>query len=454
MTSTTERPEVEPARGGTHASGEPADDLLARHRAVAPSWTSLYYEEPLELVSGSGNRVTDSRGRTYLDFFGGILTNMVGYDLPALREAVTKQISRGVVHTSTLYLLRSQVELAEKIARLSKIPDAKVFLTSSGTEANEAALLLAMTYRRSNQVLALRNSYHGRSFATVGITGNRSWSASSFSPLQTTYLQGGYRFRSSFRGMDDDAYVDACVADLRELLAVATAGDVACLIAEPVQGVGGFAVPPDRLLGAYKEVLDETGTLFISDEVQTGWGRTGETFFGIEASGVVPDMLTFAKGLAGGYAIGGVVARGDVMDCLDANGISTFGGNPVATVAANAVLDHVLDHDLQHNAARLGALLKDGLGAAAQRLDLVAEVRGKGLMIGLELVGADGYAPHPAAAAAVLEQARAGGLLIGKGGLHGNVIRIAPPLTLTEDEAREGLGVLLTALEAVDAAQG
>lgn len=428
-------------------------DLLARHRAVLPSWMSLYYEEPVELVGGSGNRVTDTAGRTYLDFFGGILTNMVGYDVPEVREAVTEQISRGVVHTSTLYLMRSHVELAEKVARLSGIPDAKVFFTNSGTEANETALLLAMTYRRSNQVLALRNSYHGRSFATVGVTGNRSWSASSFSPLQTTYLQGGYRFRSSFRGMDDDAYVEACVTDLRELLAVATAGDVACLIAEPVQGVGGFAVPPARLLAAYKEVLDETGTLFISDEVQTGWGRTGESFWGIGASGVTPDAMTFAKGLAGGYAIGGVVARGDLMDCLDANGISTFGGNPVSTAAANAVLDYVLDHDLQANAAKLGTLLKDGLQRAADRLPLVAEVRGKGLMLGVELVGPDGYAPAPAAAAAVLEETKKAGLLIGKGGLYGNVLRVAPPLTLTAEEAEEGLGVLVEALETVDAAQ-
>lgn len=452
MTSTTSRSTADRA-GAPEVGPAGEDDLLARHRRVAPSWMGLYYDEPIEIVGGSGNRVTDSRGTTYLDFFGGILVNMVGYDLPAVREAVTEQISRGVVHTSTLYLLRSQVELAEKIARLSRIPDAKVFFTSSGTEANEAALLLAMTHRRSNQVLALRNSYHGRSFATVGVTGNRSWSASSFSPLQTTYLQGGYRFRSSFRHLDDDAYVEACVADLRELLDVAVTGDVACLIAEPVQGVGGFAVPPPRLLAAYKEVLDETGTLFVSDEVQTAWGRTGRSFFGIEASGVVPDMMTFAKGLAGGFAIGGVVARGDVMDVLDAKGISTFGGNPVATAAANAVLDHVLDHDLQRNADRLGRVLLDGLRRAADRLPLVGEVRGTGLMVGVELVGADGYAPAPDAAAAVLEETRARGLLVGGGGLHGNVLRVAPPLTLTADEAAEGLGLLVDALEAVDAAR-
>ena len=427
-----------------------SEDLLQRHRAVMPSWLALYYDRPVELVSGSGSRVTDSEGNTYLDFFAGILTNMLGYDPAEVRDAVMEQIGRGVVHTSTLYLLRAQIELAERIAQLSGIPDAKVFFTCSGTEANEAALLLATTYRRSNSVIALRNSYHGRTFATTAITGNRGWSASSLSPLQVTYAQGGYRFRSSFRDLDDAAYVQACARDLRELLDTTTAGDVACMIAEPVQGVGGFAVPPDGLFGAYKEVLDERGILFVSDEVQTGWGRTGEHFWGIGAHGVVPDAMTFAKGLAGGYAIGGVVARGDLMDCLTANSISTFGGNPVSAVAAGAVLDVVLARDLQGNAAKLGATLLTGLRDVAERCPLVGEVRGKGLMIGIELVGPDGYAPDASAAARVLEETRSRGLLVGKGGLYGNVLRLAPPLNLSQDEADEGLGILVAALETVD----
>jgi 4-aminobutyrate aminotransferase len=425
-------------------------ELLARHRAVMPNWMALYYDEPIEIASASGRRVTDREGRTYLDFFAGILTNAVGYDVPEISDAVRAQLATGVLHTSTLYLIEKQVELAERIAELSGIPDAKVFFTNSGTEANETALMLATQYRRSDQVMALRNSYHGRAFATVAITGNRGWSASSLSPVKVSWVHGGYRFRSPFRHLSDADYVKACVDDLREVIEVTTSGDVACMIVEPIQGVGGFALPPDGLFAAFKEVLDEYGILLISDEVQTGWGRTGENFWGIQAHGVVPDAMTFAKGLGNGLAIGGVVARGDLMDCLGANSLSTFGGNPVSTAGALATLDYVLEHDLQANAAKLGALLFDGLRAIAEENPVVGDVRGKGLMIGIELVDADG-APAPAAAVAVLEGARERGLLIGKGGLYGNVIRLAPPMTLTEDEVGEALAALRGAIEEASA---
>lgn len=431
-----------PSPDGPHA------ELLTRHRAVMPDWLSLFYDQPIEIVSGSGRRVTDGEGRTYLDFFAGILTNMLGYDVPEVREAILEQVGRGVVHTSTLYLIRQQVELAERIARLSGIEDAKVFFTSSGTEANETALLLATAYRRSNQVIALRNSYHGRAFATTAITGNRGWGVSSLSPVQVTYAQSGYRYRSVFGDLDDAAYVDRCTADLRELVDTTTAGDVACMIAEPIQGVGGFTVPPDGLFGAYKEILDETGILFVSDEVQTGWGRTGEHFWGIEAHGVVPDAMTFAKGLGNGTAIGGVVARPELMDCLQGQSVATFGGNPLSTAAATATLDYVLEHDLQAQAARTGLILREGLDKATASLASVGEVRGKGLMIGVELVHPGTRTPDPAAAAAVLERCREAGLLVGKGGLYGNCLRVAPPLTLTDDEAREGLAILCDALAA------
>jgi 4-aminobutyrate aminotransferase len=424
-------------------------ELLARHQAVMPSWLALYYEQPIEIVSGKGRRVTDGEGRTYLDFFAGILTNSLGYDVAEVREAIAEQLATGVMHTSTVYLIRRQVELAERIAELSGIEDAKVFFTNSGTEANETALMLAAQYRRSNQVLAMRNSYHGRAFATVAITANRGWSASSLSPLQIAFLHGGYRYRSPFRDLSDSAYIDACVEDLRDVIATCTAGDVACLIAEPIQGVGGFATPPDGLFGALQSVLDEYGILFVSDEVQTGWGRTGSHFWGYQAHGARPHALTFAKGLGNGLAIGGVVARPELMDCFTANSLSTFGGNPVSTSGALAVLDYIRDHDLQANAEQQGTRLLAGLRTAAGSHDRIGEVRGKGLMIGVELVEPGTRKPDAAAAARFQELARTRGLLVGKGGLYGNVLRIAPPLTVTTEEIDEALAIIGDTLAAL-----
>ena len=425
-------------------TNQPPDDLLERHRAVLPSWMPLYYQEPIEIVSAKGAQVTDAAGRSYLDFFGGVLTNMLGYDIAEVREAVERQLRSGVVHTSTLYLIRQQVELAEKIARLSGIPDARVFFTNSGTEANEAALLLATNYRRSNSILAVRNSYHGRTYATIGITGNRSWSASALNPLNVSFLHSGDRMRGLFKGMSDDQYVTAAVEDLREVLATTTAGEVACLIPEPIQGVGGFVHGPDGLFAAWKRVLDEHGILFVSDEVQTGWGRTGEHFWGYQAHGMTPDLLTFAKGVGNGFALAGLVGRADVLEAVQGISFSTFGGNPISTAAGNAVIDYVLDHDLQANAAQVGRILLDGLRAVDS--PIVGDVRGKGLMLAIEFVESGTTQPNLKATNAVFEACKRDGLLVGKGGLYGNTIRMGPPLTLTEAEAREALQILTDAI--------
>ncbi|MDX6249928.1 MAG: 4-aminobutyrate aminotransferase [Kribbellaceae bacterium] len=416
-------------------------ELWERHKAVMPDWLALYYEEPIEIVRGSGRRVTDGEGNEYLDFFAGILTNAIGYDIAEISDAVREQLASGVAHTSTVYLIRQQIELAEKIAELSGIPDAKVFFANSGTEANETALLLATQNRRSNQVLALRNSYHGRAFGTVAITGNRGWSASSLSPVNVQYLQGAYHYRSPFKDLPDAEYIKVCTDDLRNVIETTTAGDVACMILEPIQGVGGFSSPPDGLYAAFKEVLDEFGILLISDEVQTGWGRTGEHFWGIQAHGVVPDAMTFAKGLGNGFAIGGVVARAGLMDSLSANSLSTFGGNPISTTAAKATIDYLLDHDLQANAAKRGAQLMDGLRGISEEFPELGDVRGKGLMLAAEIVK-DGSEPDAATTAKLQQETKNRGLLIGKGGLYGNVLRMAPPMTLTEEETTEALEIL------------
>jgi 4-aminobutyrate aminotransferase len=424
-------------------------NLYDRHRAVLPEWLALYYREPLEITHGEGRHVWDADGNRYLDFFGGILTTMTAHALPEVTKAVAEQAGR-IIHSSTLYLNRPMVELAERIATLSGIPDARVFFTTSGTEANDTALLLATAYRGSSQILAMRNSYHGRSFSTVGITGNRSWSPTGLSPLHTLYVHGGVRTRGPYAQYSDERFIEACVADLEDLLGHTR--DVAALIAEPIQGVGGFTAPPDGLYAAFRQVLDRHGILWISDEVQTGWGRTGEHFWGWQAHGQAgpPDILTFAKGIGNGMSIGGVVAREEVMNSLDANSISTFGGSPVTMAAGLANLGYLLDHDLQGNARRVGGLLIERIRAAAAGVDAVREVRGRGLMIGVELTRPGTDLAHPEAAAAVLETARENGLLLGKGGGHNtSTLRIAPPLSLTVAEAEEGAAILEQALHAL-----
>ena len=276
-------------------NGSRTVSLLDRHRALLPSWLTLYYEQPIELVRGEGRYVWDADGTRYLDFFGGILTTISGHGVPEVVDAIREQAGAHAAHLDALPQCADD-RARGTAAALSGIPDAKVFFTTSGTEANEAALLAATCFRRSNQVLALRNSYHGRSFGTIAITANRSWSPTSLSGLQVSFVHGGYRLRSPYRDLDDDAYIDACVQDLRDVIDMCTSGDVACMIAEPIQGVGGFATPPDGFFGAMQKVLADYGILFISDEVQTGFGRTGEHFWGYQAHGIVPDLITVAKG--------------------------------------------------------------------------------------------------------------------------------------------------------------
>ncbi len=424
------------------------EELLRRHRAVLPSWIALYYDEPISIVEGEGRHVVDAEGNRYLDMFGGILTTMTGYRVPEVVEAIREQAGR-MLHTSTLYLIESQIELAERIAALSGIPDAKVFFTNSGTEANDAALMMSTQYRKSNQVLAMRNSYHGKSHSAVAVTGNRAWSATQLTPFHTVYVQSGYRYRSPFKDLDDASYIEACKDDLRDLLRVAVSGQVACLIAEPIQGVGGFATPPDGFYGGLEEVLDEQGILFISDEVQTGWGRTGEHFWGYQAHGVTPDLITFAKGLGNGVAIAGVVGRADIIDAIPANSISTFGGNPLATTAALANLDYLIRNDLQTNARKVGGQLRIDLDRLAEEVPNIGDVRGKGLMLGVEFVVPRTTDADVATTKQVMEAARRRGLLIGSGGLHGNVLRIAPPLSITSEEAADGFRMLSDAVHEV-----
>ncbi|MEL7158274.1 MAG: aspartate aminotransferase family protein, partial [Actinomycetota bacterium] len=354
-------------------------ELLARYRAALPSFVAPLHAEPISIDRGEGSYVWDVEGNRYLDWFGGVLTTMVGHSVPEVVTAVQEQAAK-VMHTSTLYLSEPMIAFAEEVAAVSGIPDARVFFTASGTEANDTALMLACAHRRSNEILAMRNSYHGRSYSAQAITAQRSWSVASMSGLNVNFVHGGYRLRSPFRDLDDEAFTQACVADLVQIIDMATAGDVAAMIAEPIQGVGGFATPPDGFFGAMGKELDNRDILFISDEVQTGWGRTGEHFWGYQAHGIVPDMLTFAKGVGNGITLAGVVARAEIMDSIKVLSFSTFGGNPLSTAAGRATLRYVLDHDLQGNAKKMGDRLTERLGPVIDETDWIAELRGRGLM--------------------------------------------------------------------------
>ena len=424
-------------------------ELTERTRAVMPSWLALYYDEPIAIDRGGGRTVWDLEGNEYLDFFGGILTTMTAYSLPEVTAAINEQAAK-VLHTSTLYLNQPMIELAEMVAEMSGIPDARVFFTPSGSEANDAAMLLATSYRKSNQVLALRNSYHGRSFTAIALTSHRSWSPTGYSGLNVQYVQGPYKKRSPYAHLDDDAFVEAAVADLQQVIDMMTSGDVAAMIAEPIQGVGGFATPPDGFFKAFKDVLDEYGILFVSDEVQTGWGRTGEHMWGYQAHGITPDIMTFAKGIGNGLSIGGVVARPEIMNCIGANSISTFGGNPLVSAGALANLKYLVENDLQGNALKQGSRLYETLRPVSEETPWIFELRGKGLMLAIETAEPGTGEPDTARAGRLLEECKQRGLLIGKGGLYGNVLRIAPPLSVTEQEIDRAAEIIIAAVSAID----
>jgi len=423
------------------------EELLARYRAVLPSYLNPLHAQPISIDRGEGSWVWDLEGNRYLDWFGGVLTTMIGHAIPEVVTAVQEQAAK-VMHTSTLYLSEPMVAFAEEVAAVSGIPDARVFFTASGTEANDTAIMTACAHRGSNEVLAMRNSYHGRSYSAQAITAQGSWSVASMSGLNVNFIQGGYRLRSPFRDLDDDAYTTACVEDLVQMIDMATAGNVAAMIAEPIQGVGGFATPPDGFFGAMGKELANRQILFISDEVQTGWGRTGKHFWGYQAHGIVPDMLTFAKGVGNGITLAGVVGRAEVMNSIDVLSFSTFGGNPLSTAAGRATLKYVQDHDLQGNAKRMGARIEERLGPVVAETDWIAELRGRGLMQAMETVHPGGIEPDPAIAGRLLDACKERGLLVGKGGLYGNVLRMAPMLAITEEELDVGLDAMIAAIAA------
>jgi 4-aminobutyrate aminotransferase len=426
------------------------DSLLERYRAVYPRWVPVLYAEPIELVRGEGAYVWDDTERRYLDFYGGIATTISGHAVPEIVSALAEQASR-LLHVSNTYLIRPQVDLAEKLGRLSGIPDAKCFFVNSGTEAIEAALLTATAARGSNEVIALRRSYHGRSFTTIAVTGSPAYKSTTFSPLNVQYAPEPYCYRCPF-DLEYGSCGMRCAQDVEHIIRHATSGNVAAMITESIQGVAGCIPPPPDYFPALREILNRYGIPLIADEVQSGIGRCGGSFFFILSQGVVPDMIVAAKSLGNGLPIGVVIGRAELLDAIPGFSISTFGGNPLVTTGALANLSYLEGLDHMNRAVDLGDYLLDGLRRLQERHALVGDVRGSGLLLAIELVR-DRQTKDPASAETmrVVEAARERGLLIGKGGSYGNVIRIAPPVVITREDCDVALGVLDDALAAAAA---
>jgi len=429
------------------ATGGDAADLLRRHRESMFPSVSLFYEEPIEIRQGEGQFAYDGDGRQYLDFFGGIATVSSGYAIPEINEPVKEQLDR-VAHSSTLFLIRSQIELAERIRAMTPEKLNKVLFVNSGTEANEAAFLITTLNRGSNELIALRHSYHGRSFATINASGQRPWRSSNLSPLQVHYAQAPYCYRCPW-GLSYPTCGIKCADDVEEIITTTTSGAPAAFIAEPIQGVGGFITPPFEYFVRVQEILNRHGIPFIADEVQTGWGRTGVADFGFQAYGVDPDVVVFAKGLANGVPIGGVIASDELASSIRSLSLSTFGGNPVATTAALANLNYIATNNLRQNALEIGGYLKERLFELQDKHATIGDVRGLGLMIGIELVRDRATKePAPDIFTAVQEEAKRRGLIIGKGGLHANTIRLCPPLIVSRADVDAAIEILDAAFSA------
>ncbi|HEY5146739.1 MAG TPA: aspartate aminotransferase family protein, partial [Polyangiaceae bacterium] len=406
-------------------------EVAAKFKQYLFPSNATYYADALAIESGAGIHVRDFDGREYLDFFGGILTVSVGHAHPKVNAAAVAQIQR-LGHVSTLYPTLALAELAEKLVRLAPGKLERAFFCTSGTEADETAVALAQVHTGRQEVIALRHGYSGRSMLGQSLTGNARWRALPTQVAGVKHAHAPYCYRCPF-GLRFPSCELRCADDIEELIQTTTVGTIAGFIAEPILGVGGVIVPPPGWMKRAVDIVRKYGGVFICDEVQTGFGRTG-AMWGIDGEGVEPDVVTMAKGIANGFPISAVVTTTALASAWRAGNVATFGGNPVSCAAANATIDVIVGEGLVENAATTGALLKSGLEALKSRHAIVGDVRGRGLMLGMELVrdepGGD-RTPHADATLRLLEETRKRGLLLGRGGLYGNVVRVAPPLVVS-----------------------
>jgi 4-aminobutyrate aminotransferase-like enzyme len=418
-----------------------SEEVVRKHKEFLWPAVTNFYKQPLVADHASMQYVWDLEGLKYLDFFGGILTISVGHANPKITGPVKAQVDR-LQHLSTLYPNEQIVALAEKVAQITPGALRSSFFTSSGTEANEAAIMLARMATGSYDIVALRHAYSGGSALAKSVTAQAPWRKSAVISVGVSHAINPYCYRCPLGLKYPDCEV-ACAKDVENLIQTGTSGQIAAFIAEPIQGVGGFITPPKEYFKIVFNAVKRYGGLFISDEVQTGFGRTGKKWFGIEHWEVTPDIMTCAKGMANGAPIGATITTKELAASFQGLTISTFGGNPVTSVAAKATIEFIEEENLLENSHTVGAYFRGKLEELQEKYPVIGDVRGKGLMLGMELVkDRVTKEPAPEATNQLLERTRDHGLLIGKGGLYSNVIRLSPMLNIAKTDVDEAVRIL------------
>jgi 4-aminobutyrate aminotransferase len=424
--------------------------LAAEQRKYLFPCVRPYYREPLVVRRARGVWVYDERDRPFLDFFAGILTTALGHCHPEVVARVREQVGE-LGHTSTLYITEPQINVAKRLAELAPGRLQRSLFLNSGTAAIDAAVTVARLYTGRDEIIALRLGYSGNSLLATNLTAHAPWRPLASAVPGIKHALAPYPYRSPF-GDDPEVNAERFAEDIENIIQTATNGRPAALLAETILGVGGFIVPPPGYFQRAAEIIRSYGGLFICDEVQAGFGRTGDRWFGIEHWEVEPDVMVLAKGIANGFPVGAVVARADVAAAWDKKMISTFGGNPVSMAAAETTLDVMVREQVPARAAVRGRQLRHGLEALQEQHPWIGEVRGMGLMQALELVvDPTSKTPDPERAQALLHAAKEEGLLLGLGGLNGHVIRIGPSLLIEEAEVEEGLARLARACRRMEA---
>ena len=432
------------------APGLDAASVRAGHGEHLFPCETRFYAEPLVLARGEGVWVWDTEGRQYLDLFAGILTTSLGHCHAEVVERVREQAG-SLGHISTLYLNENEVEAARRLAAIAPGRLRRTFFTNSGTEAVETAVLLAMMYTGRSEIIALRHGYSGRSTMATNLTGHAPWRPLPSSVPGIKHVVSPNPYRCPFGSPCDERCVDAFARDFEDMILTATNGAPAAFMAETIQGVGGYVVPPPGYFQRMLEIVHRYGGLFICDEVQAGFGRTGRHWFGIEHWDVEPDIMVMAKGIANGLPVGATITRDEIAAAWTAKTISTFGGNPLTMAAMIATNEVMVRENVPALAETRGAQLRTGLQELQRRHSWIGDVRGMGLMQALELVEDPATKkPAPSLAKALLEATKAEGLLVGVGGMHGNVIRIGPSLLITEGEMADALDRFGRACRAVE----